>query len=226
VSTNESGSTIKSTNIKWHEATITRAARESLNGHRSAVLWFTGLSGSGKSTLAHAVEAALYERGCRTYVLDGDNIRHGLCSNLGFSPEDRSENIRRIGEVAKLFLEGGVISLTAFISPYIKDRAIAQKAVGDADFLEIYCRASLDVCEQRDVKGLYKKARAGQIKEFTGISAPYEEPVSPALTVDTGSLSLEECAQQVINLLIKKGILETQPTAGKSAAAKTAQSVV
>jgi adenylylsulfate kinase len=208
VSISEPSTSIKSTNIKWHEATITRAAREALNGHRSAVLWFTGLSGSGKSTLSHAVEDLLYQRGCRTYVLDGDNIRHGLCSNLGFSPDDRSENIRRIGEVAKLFLEAGVISLTAFISPYRKDRAIAQKSVGNDDFLEVYCRASLDVCEQRDVKGLYKRARAGEIKEFTGISAPYEEPESPALVVDTGAASIEQCAEQVINLLIKKGIIK------------------
>jgi adenylylsulfate kinase len=198
----------KSTNIKWHEATITRAAREAQNGHRSAVIWFTGLSGSGKSTLSHAVEDLLYQRGARTFVLDGDNIRHGLCSNLGFSAEDRSENIRRIGEVSRLFLDAGVIALTAFISPYRKDRALAQKAVGTDDFLEIYCRCAIETCEQRDVKGLYKKARAGEIKEFTGISAPYEEPEHPALVVDTGSASLEQCAQQVIDMLIKKGVLK------------------
>jgi adenylylsulfate kinase len=199
----------KSTNIKWHEATITRAAREAQNGHRSAVIWFTGLSGSGKSTLSHAVEDLLYQRGCRTFVLDGDNIRHGLCSNLGFSPDDRSENIRRIGEVSRLFLDAGVIALTAFISPYRKDRALAQKAVGNDDFLEIYCKASVETCEQRDVKGLYKKARAGEIKEFTGVSAPYEEPENPALVVDTGSHSLEQCAQQVIDMLVKRGVLRS-----------------
>lgn len=197
---------IKSTNITWHEADITREDRERLNGHKAAVLWFTGLSGSGKSTLAHAVENALFERGCRTYVLDGDNIRHGLNKNLGFSPEDREENIRRIGEVANLFVQAGVIALTAFISPYRADRDKA-RAIAKESFIEIYVKCGLDVCESRDVKGLYKKARAGEIKEFTGISAPYEEPLAPELVVDTGKASLEECRESVLRLLADRGII-------------------
>ena len=201
---------IKSTNITWHHATIVQDDRERLNGHKAVVLWFTGLSGSGKSTLAHAVESALFEQECRTYVLDGDNIRHGLNKNLGFSPEDRAENIRRIGEVANLFVQAGVIALTAFISPYRADRdaarAIAQANVSDS-FIEIYVKCDVDVCEQRDTKGLYKKARAGEIKEFTGISAPYEEPLNPELIVDTASESLEESAQKVITLLKQRGII-------------------
>ncbi|HHJ19394.1 MAG TPA: adenylyl-sulfate kinase [Gammaproteobacteria bacterium] len=196
-----------SSNVVWHHATIDRNAREDLNGHKSVILWFTGLSGSGKSTLAHAVEEKLYEMKCRTYVLDGDNIRHGLCGDLGFSNEDRVENIRRIGEVAKLFLEAGVISLTAFISPFRADRDNVRKITSDGDFFEIYCKCSLDVCEERDVKGLYKKARAGEIKEFTGINSPYEEPLNPELTVDTGSETLEESTNKVINLLMERGII-------------------
>ena len=196
----------KSTNITWHEAEITRADRERLNGHKSCVIWFTGLSGSGKSTLAHAVENALFEAGCRTYVLDGDNIRHGLNKNLGFSPEDREENIRRIGEVANLFAQAGVIALTAFISPYRADRDKARALTGDA-FFEIYVKCDLDICEQRDPKGLYKKARAGEIKEFTGISAPYEPPLHPELTVDTGVETLEESTQNVLAVLRTGGII-------------------
>ena len=196
-----------SSNVVWHHATIDRNAREDLNGHKSVILWFTGLSGSGKSTLAHAVEEKLYEMKCRTYVLDGDNIRHGLCGDLGFSNEDRVENIRRIGEVAKLFLEAGVISLTAFISPFRADRDNVRKITSEGDFFEIYCKCSLDVCEERDVKGLYKKARAGEIKEFTGINSPYEEPLNPELTVDTGSETLEESTDKVINLLLERGII-------------------
>ncbi|HIJ74893.1 MAG TPA: adenylyl-sulfate kinase [Candidatus Hydrogenedentes bacterium] len=196
----------KSTNITWHEAEITRADRERLNGHKSCVIWFTGLSGSGKSTLAHAVENALFEAGCRTYVLDGDNIRHGLNRNLGFSPEDREENIRRIGEVANLFAQAGVIALTAFISPYRADRDKARALAGDA-FFEIYVKCDLDICEQRDPKGLYKKARAGEIKEFTGISAPYDPPLHPELTVDTGVETLEESTQNVLAVLRTGGII-------------------
>ncbi len=197
-----------SSNVVWHHATIDREAREKLNGHKSVILWFTGLSGSGKSTLAHAVEEKLYEMKCRTYVLDGDNIRHGLCGDLGFSNEDRVENIRRIGEVAKLFVEAGVISLTAFISPFRADRDNVRKINAEGDFFEIYCKCSLDICEERDVKGLYKKARAGEIKEFTGINSPYEEPLNPELTVDTGSESLEESAAKVINLLLERGVIQ------------------
>ncbi len=196
---------IKSTNITWHHATVTRELREKLNGHKAAILWFTGLSGSGKSTLAHAVEEALYDKGCRTYVLDGDNVRHGLNKNLGFSPEDRTENIRRIGEVAKLFVDAGVIALTAFISPYRADRDGA-RAIAGADFIEIYVKCDLGVCESRDTKGLYAKARAGQIKEFTGISAPYEEPLNPELVVDTGAETLEESAGKVLALLKERGV--------------------
>ncbi len=196
-----------SSNVVWHQAAIDRYARENLNGHKSVILWFTGLSGSGKSTLAHAVEEKLYEMKCRTYVLDGDNIRHGLCGDLGFSNEDRVENIRRIGEVAKLFLEAGVITLTAFISPFRADRNNVRKITSEGDFFEIYCKCSLDICEERDVKGLYKKARAGEIREFTGINSPYEEPLSPELTVDTGSETLEESTDKVIKLLIQRGIV-------------------
>jgi adenylylsulfate kinase len=196
----------KATNITWHHADITREYRQEQNGHKSCVLWFTGLSGSGKSTLAHAVENALYEMGCRTYVLDGDNIRHGLNKDLGFSPEDREENIRRIGEVAHLFVEAGVIALTAFISPYRADRDKAREIAGDA-FIEVYVYADLAICEERDPKGLYKKARAGEIPEFTGISAPYEEPESAEIVVDTGVESLEESAKKVIAYLQEKGIV-------------------
>lgn len=198
----------KSTNVVWHNATVTRDRRHELNAHRSAVLWFTGLSGSGKSTLAHAVEDALYTRQCRTFVLDGDNVRHGLCSDLGFSLEDRKENIRRVGEVSKLFTEAGLLVLTAFISPMREDRERVRNILPHGDFIEIYCAASLEVCEGRDVKGLYKKARAGQIPEFTGVSSPYEEPVNPDLVVNTGTSSLEECAQQVITALQQREIIK------------------
>jgi len=197
---------IVSTNITWHEADITRADRARLNGHQSCVIWFTGLSGSGKSTLAHAVENALFEMGCRTYVLDGDNIRHGLNKNLGFSPEDREENIRRIGEVAKLFMEAGVIALTAFISPYRADRDKARALAGDS-FIEVHVECDLSLCEERDPKGLYKKARAGEIADFTGISAPYEAPANPELIVDTGIENVEESTSKVLDVLRKRGIL-------------------
>jgi len=197
----------KSSNTVWHHATVTRERRQQLNKHRSSILWFTGLSGAGKSTLAHAVEEELYQRQCRTYVLDGDNVRHGLCSDLGFSEEDRQENIRRIGNVAKLFLDSGVIVLTAFISPFKKDRAIVRNLVLAGDFLEIHCSAPVEVCEQRDVKGLYKKAREGIISDFTGISSPYEIPTNPELTVKTGENSLEESVQKVIQLLLDRGII-------------------
>ena len=201
--------TEKSSNTVWHSATVTRARREKLNNHKSVILWFTGLSGAGKSTLAHAVEEKLYQLQCRTYVLDGDNVRHGLCGDLGFTDTDRQENIRRIGEIAKLMLEAGVISLTAFISPFEKERQLARKLVPHGDFLEIYCYCELDICEQRDVKGLYKKARAGEIKHFTGISSPYEVPKNPEIKINTGQDSLEDCVDQVINLLRDRGIITT-----------------
>lgn len=198
---------IKATNITWHHADVTRTDREKINGHKAVVLWFTGLSGSGKSTLAHAVENALFDRGCRTYVLDGDNIRHGLNKNLGFSPEDREENIRRIGEVSKLFCDAGVIALTAFISPYRADRDKAREISADS-FIEIYVKCALEVCEQRDPKGLYQKARAGLIPEFTGISAPYEEPENPELVVDTAVESLDESVIKVLNYLEGRGLFQ------------------
>lgn len=200
-----------SPNTVWHQATVSRLRREAKNGHRGAILWFTGLSGAGKSTLAHAVEEALHQRGCRTFVLDGDNVRHGLCADLGFSSRDRVENIRRIGEVTKLFMEAGVIVLTAFISPYRADRERVRDMVGQSDFIEIYCNASLEICENRDIKGLYKKARAGQITDFTGISAPYEIPVSANLTINTGSASLNVCVEQVIKEIMSRGICELEP---------------
>jgi len=196
-----------STNVVWHHATVTRARREQQNNHRGAILWFTGLSGAGKSTLAHAVEEELHQMGCRTFVLDGDNVRHGLCGDLGFSNEDRIENIRRVGEIAKLFMEAGVIVLTAFISPFRTDRERVRGMVEHGDFMEIYCDSPLEVCETRDVKGMYKKARAGQIAEFTGITSPYEAPENPELAVGTGNLELEVCVQQVIGSMVSRGIL-------------------
>ena len=197
----------KSTNTIWHHATVTRIKRQEKNQHKSVILWFTGLSGAGKSTLAHAVEDRLFSKGCSTFVLDGDNVRHGLCSDLGFSDEDRIENIRRIGEVAKLMIESGTITLTAFISPFRSDRSVARKLVPHGDFIEIYCQCALEKCEQRDVKGLYKKARAGEILNFTGISSPYEQPLKSELTVDTGRHSIDECVDNVMALLSERGII-------------------
>lgn len=207
MSNKESSSHLNSTNVVWHHATVTRERRQQQNGHKSVILWFTGLSGSGKSSLAHAVEEQLHQLGCRTFVLDGDNVRHGLSGDLGFSDEDRKENIRRIGEAAKLFLEAGVIAMTAFISPFSAERRMVRKLVPHGEFIEIYCSADLSVCEQRDVKGLYKRARAGEIKDFTGISSPYEEPISPEISVDTGTQSIEDCVDEVITLMRKRGIL-------------------
>ncbi len=195
-----SGTEKKSSNIVWHEAGVTRQAREKMNGHRGATLWFTGLSGSGKSTLAHAVEEQLHRTGIRTYVLDGDNVRHGLCGDLGFSDVARRENIRRIGEASRLFVDAGIVVLTAFISPFRSDRQQARRLLGD-DFIEIYCDSSLEVCESRDTKGLYQRARAGEIKDFTGISSPYEVPEAAEIVVNTGGMSLQESAEQVIDYL-------------------------
>ncbi len=197
----------KTANTVWHHATVSRKRREEKNKHKSVVLWFTGLSGAGKSTLAHAVEEELYNFGFNTFVLDGDNIRHGLCGDLSFSEADRKENIRRIGEVAKLMLEAGVITLTAFISPFRAERALARNLMPHGDFIEIYCYCPLTVCEQRDVKGLYKKARKGEIKDFTGISSPYEEPEKPELRIDTSAQDLDDSVQIVINLLRSRNIL-------------------
>jgi adenylylsulfate kinase len=197
----------KSSNVVWHEQRVHRADRERLNGHCSSVLWFTGLSGSGKSTIAHALEERLHELGYRTFVFDGDNVRHGLCGDLGFSIDDRRENIRRIGEMVKLFLEAGVISLTAFISPLREDRDRVRHLVPDGDFIEVFVRCPVEVCEGRDVKGLYKKARPGEIKNFTGISSPYEEPEAPELVLETHRHGLGECVEQVIALLRTRGVL-------------------
>ena len=197
----------KATNIVWHQSSVDRESRIQQRGHGSAILWFTGLSGSGKSTLANAVNVALHKNGYSTYVLDGDNIRHGLCKDLGFSDLDREENIRRIGEVSKLFLDAGIIVLTAFVSPFRADRDNARSLVGENDFIEIYCSADLDICETRDTKGLYAKARKGDIKEFTGISSPYEEPHSPELKIDTGNIDIDECVDMVINFLLNRNII-------------------
>jgi adenylylsulfate kinase len=197
----------KSTNITWHQGQVARKDRERLLGQRGATLWLTGLSGSGKSTVAVAAEHALIERGHLAYVLDGDNIRHGLNKNLGFSPEDRTENIRRIAEVAKLFTDCGTLVLTSFISPYRADRDAARALFGPGDFIEVYVSTSLETCEARDPKGLYQKARAGQIPEFTGISAPYEAPERPELVLDTGVLSVEESVASLIRYLEGKGYL-------------------
>jgi adenylylsulfate kinase len=197
----------KATNITWHQGRITKQQREELNNHRGVVLWFTGLSGSGKSTVAVEVEHMLHERGVHVYILDGDNVRHGLNKNLGFSPEDRTENIRRIGEVACLFADAGMVACTSFISPYRKDRDAARALLPEGDFIEICVKADLSICEERDPKGLYKKARAGEIKDFTGIDAPYEEPANPELVIDTGTLSIHESAQKVIDYLEEKKII-------------------
>ncbi len=197
----------KSSNTVWHHASVTRDRRQQLNGHRSVAIWFTGLSGSGKSTLSHAVEERLHRIGCRTFVLDGDNVRHGLCSDLGFSESDRKENIRRIGEAAKLFVEAGIITLTAFISPFSADRHRARQLFEPGDFVEVYCRCPLEICERRDVKGMYQRARAGMIPNFTGISSPYEAPANPELVVETDSMTLDQCVNQVITYLHDHGII-------------------
>ena len=197
---------MNSANVVKHRATVTRNRREEQNKHRSVIIWFTGLSGSGKSTLAHQVEEDLYKTGCRTFVFDGDNVRHGLCANLGFSEEDRHENIRRIGEMAKLFIEAGVIALTAFISPFRADRERVKALVSENDFIEIYCDSPLKVCEERDVKGLYKKARAGVIQNYTGISSPYEPPENPDLHLDTAGDSVEVNAKKILALLEERHI--------------------
>lgn len=194
-------------NVVWHQASVTRERRQAANGHRAFVVWFTGLSGAGKSTLAHAVEEALFQEGRRTFVCDGDNVRHGLCADLGFSPQDRQENLRRIAEMARLFVDAGTIALSAFISPMQADREQVRKIVGPENFVEIFVACPLEVCEQRDVKGMYRKARAGEIREFTGISAPYEVPEAPALALDTSKLSVEECVEQVLNLLAPRLVL-------------------
>lgn len=197
----------KATNVHWHDHSVTKAERCQLSGHKGAVLWFTGLSASGKSTVANTVDHKLHSMGKRSFVLDGDNIRMGLNKNLGFSAEDRAENIRRIGEVAKLFTSAGVIASTAFISPYRKDRDAVRALLEPGEFIEIYMNTPIELCEQRDPKGLYKKARAGQLKGFTGIDDPYEAPEKPELVLDGGKKSIDECADEVIAYLQARGVL-------------------
>ena len=198
---------MKSSNVIYHQATVTRKRRNKLNDHRSVVLWFTGLSGSGKSTLAHALEEKLFQKNCRTFVLDGDNVRHGLNSNLDFSQPGRTENIRRISEVSKLMMESGLIVMTAFISPFNKDRNEARKLISSDDFIEIYCKASIETCETRDVKGLYKRARKGEIANYTGIDSPYEAPENPELIIDTDNQSLEESVSTILSFLESNGVI-------------------
>ncbi|MEE8167122.1 MAG: adenylyl-sulfate kinase [Myxococcota bacterium] len=200
-------STAKSTNITWHEGQVSRDDRQALLAQRGCTIWLTGLSGSGKSTIAVAAEKALNERGRLTYILDGDNIRHGLNTNLGFSPEDRTENIRRIGEVSRLFTDAGIIVFTSFISPYRADRDAVREIMGDGDFIEVWVRASVETCEGRDTKGLYKKARAGEIPEFTGISAPYEEPLEAELILDTNGQSVDQSVAELVAYLEKNAYL-------------------
>jgi adenylylsulfate kinase len=196
----------KSPNVVRHQPAVIRSRRETQNGHRSVNLWFTGLSGSGKSTLAHAVEEHLHLMGCRTYVLDGDNVRHGLCRDLGFSLEDRSENLRRIAEMVHLFIDAGVIALTAFISPLREDREKVRSIVGPDNFIEIYCDCPLEICEQRDAKGLYQKARSGEISNYTGISSPYEPPATPNLIFATGTQTVNECVKTIVLYLKEMGV--------------------
>jgi adenylylsulfate kinase len=197
----------KAQNITWHGGHLGRSEREQLHGHRGATLWFTGLSGSGKSTVARRLELLLSGRRHHVYTLDGDNVRYGLCSDLGFSPDDRTENIRRIGEVCKLFTDAGLITLAAFVSPYRADRSRVREILGRDDFIEVYVAADLSVCESRDPKGLYKKARAGQIAEFTGISAPYEAPEAPEITLRTDHDDVDTCAQKLVAFLLQRGVI-------------------
>ena len=209
MSSGEGHHTVRATNITWHEGHVTRAARARLLGQKGATLWFTGLSGSGKSTIAFTLEHALVEQGRLAYVLDGDNIRHGLNKNLGFSAADREENIRRIGEVARLFADCGVLTMTSFISPYRqdRDRVRALHAESLLPFIEVYVNTPLDTCEQRDPKGLYKKARAGQLKNFTGVDDPYEPPLRPELTIDATSTSPQQAAALLLEYLRKQELI-------------------
>ncbi|HCO24782.1 MAG TPA: adenylyl-sulfate kinase [Gimesia maris] len=197
----------KATNVTWHDHRVTKEERCKQNGHKGAVLWFTGLSGSGKSTIANTVDHKLFEMGKHTFVLDGDNIRMGLNKNLGFSPEDRTENIRRIGEVSKLYTDAGILVMTAFISPYLEDRDQVREILGEGEFIEVLVKASLETCEERDPKGLYKKARAGEIKGFTGIDAPYEAPEKPELVLDSDAKGIDELADEVVAYLEANGYL-------------------
>ncbi len=195
---------MRKSDVVWHNFEVTREMRNRLNNHKSIAVWFTGLPASGKSTLAHATEKRLYELGIRTYTLDGDNIRHGLCSDLGFSKEERDEHLRRIAEVIKLFIDAGIVVLAAFVSPLKEQREKVKSIIGKKDFLEIYCRCPVEICESRDPKGMYKKAILGEIKEYTGISSPYEEPENPDLVLDTHLLSVEESVERVVSLIKKR----------------------
>ncbi len=199
----------KATNVTWHEHRVGNEERNQLNGHKGAVIWFTGLSACGKSTVANTVDHLLHQKGVHTYVLDGDNVRMGLNKNLGFSAEDRAENIRRIGEVASLFNNASILTLTAFISPYKEDRDNVRKLLGDGEFIEVYVNASLETCEARDPKGLYKKARAGEIKGFTGIDDPYEAPEKAELVLDADNKSIDDLAEEVVAYLEAKGYLKS-----------------
>ncbi len=200
-------SDMKSPNVVWHPKLVNRKERERLNKHRSGVLWFTGLPASGKSTIAHFLEKEFYDRGIRSYVFDGDNIRHGLCSDLGFSREDRKENLRRIAEVCKLFVDAGIVVLAAFVSPYREDREYVREKIGREQFFEMYVKCSVETCEKRDPKGHYKRAKEGKLKGFTGIDAPYEEPTSPDLILDTEKYDLQDCVDKVLKMLDKKRFL-------------------
>jgi len=194
----------------WHRSLVSQEDRNRMNGHKSVNVWFTGYSGSGKSTLAHALERRLFEMKCRTFVFDGDNVRHGLCKDLGFSVEDRRENIRRITEMVKLFLDAGLIALTAFIAPFQKDRDIIKAYLGAKNYIEVFCDCPLQICEDRDVKGIYKKARMGIIKDFTGITSPYEPPQSPDIVLQTAKLSIDDCIVQLIEIMRKKRVFDTR----------------
>ncbi len=198
---------MKTENTVWHEQHISKEQRASLKSQKPCLLWYTGLSGSGKSTVANAVDALLFKLGCHSYLLDGDNVRHGLNGDLGFSDDARIENIRRISEVSKLFLDAGLIVSTAFISPFIQDRASARAKLEPGEFIEVYIDTPINICEQRDPKGLYKKARAGEIKDFTGIDSNYDVPVKPEIHVKTAQQSIPECAEQIVNYLVEQGFI-------------------
>ncbi|MEW6983314.1 adenylyl-sulfate kinase [Colwelliaceae bacterium 6471] len=198
---------MKTDNTVWHEQHISKNQRATLMGQKPCLLWYTGLSGSGKSTVANAVDALLYERGCHSYLLDGDNVRHGLNGDLGFSDTDRVENIRRISEVAKLFIDAGLVVSTAFISPFTEDRQMAREKLASGEFIEVYIDTPIAICEQRDPKGLYKKARAGEIKDFTGIDSTYDVPSSPEIHIKTAEKSVITCAQQVVEYLEQHGFI-------------------
>ena len=206
---------MKATNIQWHHASVSKEDRRRKNGHSSCVLWLTGLSGSGKSTIANALSQSLFRRGVQEYVLDGDNLRQGLHKDLGFSAADRTENIRRIGEVAKLFVDSGTIVITAFISPFRADRERVRTLFEEGEFIEVYVKCPLEECERRDPKGLYKKARAGEIKNFTGIDSPYEPPEQPEIVLDTGRHSVGECVEQIIRFLQERNILREEHAYGR-----------